>query len=152
MTALGKSKHGHTAGGRWHPNYSRWKAMKKRCENPRHPSYDNYGGRGIQVCERWQRYSNFLEDMGLPPFEGAELDRIDNDGNYEPGNCRWATITENARNKRGSRHVTWNGRTQTVFAWAEELNIRPRTLWMRLFSHGWSIERALTEGVRCRNR
>jgi hypothetical protein len=83
--------------------------MKARCNNKNNPNYHNYGGRGIQVCERWKAFENFYEDMGDPPFKGANLDRINNDGNYEPSNCRWVTKKENQRNKRQNLNVNYEG-------------------------------------------
>ena len=80
--------------------YGIWVAIKQRCYNPKHKSYHRYGGRGIMVCDRWlNSFLDFFEDMGLKPFIGAQIDRIDNDGNYEPGNCRWVTAKENMNNR-----------------------------------------------------
>lgn len=77
-----------------------WSGMKARCSNPNHESYANYGGRGIKVCDRWKTFDNFLADMGQTYRDGLSIDRVDNDGDYEPNNCRWATLAEQATNKR----------------------------------------------------
>jgi hypothetical protein len=92
-------KHGHTWIGGASGTYSSWSAMLQRCENANHKQYADYGGRGINVCERWRKFENFLADMGNRP-DGRSLDRISNNGNYEPSNCRWATYSEQTKNRR----------------------------------------------------
>lgn len=82
------------------PEYRSWNAMRTRCNNKGHHKFPDYGGRGITICERWNKFENFYADMGPRPSLNLSLDRIDNDGNYEPSNCRWATLKQQARNKR----------------------------------------------------
>ena len=94
-------------GMRDNPAYQGWSGMKARCYNPNNAAYKDYGGRGIIVCDRWKNsFSLFCKDMGSKPFPKAQLDRIDNDGNYEPGNCRWVSTTTNNQNRRDNV-VNW---------------------------------------------
>lgn len=115
--------------------------MKSRCSNPRHPKYQSYGARGIKVCTRWKSFANFLADMGEAPA-GLSLDRKNNDGHYEPGNCRWATRAEQASNTRLTRRITFNGLTMSRAAWERRLGLGPCTLTYRL-QQGWPLEKAL---------
>jgi len=122
--------------------------MKQRCLCPNDPFYERYGGRGIEVCKRWKdSFENFYEDMGPRPV-GHVLDRLDNDGNYEPNNCRWVTESMNQRNRSTNRLLTFRGKTVTLVEWAEELGFNVNTLTTRLNKLGWSVERALTEPKR----
>ena len=127
-----------------HPLYLTWRGMRGRCENPAAINFLRYGGRGITVCERWKKFENFLSDMGARP-EGMTLDRIDNNGNYEPGNCRWATRKEQCANRRGkgSRHIVeFNGKYQSIKQWAIELGMSPRSLYRRIVSRQWPVAEA----------
>ena len=126
--------------------HKRWLAMTRRCRDENCIGYENYGGRGIRVCERWSEFVNFLADMGECPH-GLTLDRIDPDGNYEPGNCRWADKRTQARNTRANRMMTWNGRTLCVEEWAEVLGISSRSLMSRI-RLGWSDEKTLSTPIR----
>lgn len=117
--------------------------MRYRCCKPTKSNYEFYGGRGIKVCERWMTFENFYEDMGDPP-PGCTLDRIDTDGHYEPGNCRWATRKEQANNTRRNVLLTLAGRTQTLTQWSEEVGLKVGTLWSRVFIKKWSVEKSLT--------
>lgn len=123
------------------PIYWVWNSMLRRCEKLTDKSYTRYGDRGIYVCERWQSFENFYADMGDAP-DGMSLDRLDNDGPYTPENCQWATDKEQSRNKRNSRVITHNGRTQSLAAWAEESGLDYKMVYKRL-RRGWTIEEAL---------
>lgn len=120
--------------------YSTWQSMHNRC---RGKSFTNYAGRGITVCARWSSFESFLADMGCRPSAAHQLDRIDNDGDYSPENCRWSTKIENMRNTRCTRFLTHNGKTQSLAAWAEELGMSQNTLRVRLL-RGKPIERVLS--------
>jgi hypothetical protein len=102
------------------PTHSIWKGMRKRCYNERCKKYPRYGGRGITICERWQDYKNFLADMGPRPSPQHSIDRIDNDGNYEPGNCRWATNKQQANNTRTNRFIAFENETKTLAEWGRD--------------------------------
>lgn len=137
--------HGHSRNGRHTHAYSAWHAMHQRCRSSA-SHYYRYSGRGIIVCERWRRFENFLADMGEPPSPKHSLDRINGDGDYEPGNCRWATPKEQMRNMSRNNLLTWRGKTQTLVEWGEELGVKPNTLLYRL-RRGWDFERAFTEPI-----
>jgi hypothetical protein len=120
-----------------------WRDMNRRCSNPLLRCFKNYGGRGISVCERWRVFENFFADMGPRPSPRHSLDRVNNDGNYEPGNVRWATMKEQARNKRTTRMLTYAGRTMPLIDWAAEVGMRPASVAQRL-QGGMSVEAALS--------
>jgi hypothetical protein len=130
------------------PEYHIWCGMIQRCHNPKSPAYHNYGGRGIAVSERWRGpdgYVNFISDVGRRPSAKHSFDRWpNNDGNYEPGNWRWATSKEQNRNTRKTR-LTVNGITKTYAEWAEETGISRFTLRIRIARLGWDPLRAITE-------
>lgn len=125
-------------------HYGRWRLMLDRCENTDCKSYPDYGGRGIKVCERWHDVTNFVNDLPPGYFKGAEMDRINNDGHYEPGNIRWATRSENCDNRRTGHMLTHDGRTQSLRRWAEESGIDDSVISERLHVWGWSVAKAVT--------
>jgi hypothetical protein len=121
----------------------RWVAIWKRCYLPQDPGYEYYGARGICVCQEWMDFQSFYSFWGDPPFEDATIGRIDNDGNYEPGNCEWQSQEQQNNNTRRSRLITWNGKTQSIRDWAFEYNIGTHRLSERL-RRGWDMQKALT--------
>lgn len=139
---MGKIKHGASFKGRMTPTYRIWVGMRQRCNNPSNCEYASYGKRGISVCARWNDFSAFLSDMGERP-RGRSIDRINNDGDYELSNCRWVTPSEQARNTRRTKMLSFNGETMCMKDWARKIGLRPDTLWRRL-AGGWPVEEALT--------
>lgn len=125
--------------------HNSWRGMRERCYNRNHSAYKNYGGRGIKICQRWKNsFLEFYADMGKCP-DGMTIERIDNDGDYEPSNCKWATRKEQSRNRRNwIALLTYNGRTQHLVDWAKELGIIPSALHNRIHKYNWSLERALS--------
>ena len=123
--------------------YRAWQTMKQRCNNDRVKKYADYGARGIRVCKRWQdSFDAFLEDMGPRPGPKYSIDRIDVNGHYEPANCRWATSTQQQRNKRNNTLLTHRGQTLCIEAWAERIGIPGKVIHHRL-SRGWSVAATL---------
>ena len=140
------TRHGYLAKEYPHrATYYCWRSMVARCHNLNDSSFARYGGRGITVCDRWREsFESYLEDIGPKPSHRHSLDRIDNDLGYFPGNVRWATSEEQARNRRSNRILAWDGRETSLTGWAEEYGIKPATLWARLRS-GWSMGEALEQ-------
>lgn len=137
-------KHKHGIANSLLPEYRVWNKMKDRCYNKDSMNYRNYGGRGISICEKWlTSFENFINDMGLRPSSKHSIERINNDGNYEPQNCKWATKKEQSYNRRDNVNLNYNGRTQCLTKWAKEFGLSIETLRRRLNS-GTPIETALT--------
>lgn len=146
----GKSYQPGTSGTVEAKSYYTWQAMKRRCLNANSSGYSNYGGRGISVCSEWtSSYESFLEDMGLPPSMDSQIDRVDNNGNYEKKNCRWVSRSENARNKRNTVMITAFGETRPLQEWAEIKGIPYGKLKARL-KRGTEPEAAMYSTERSR--
>ena len=145
MEALIKrnTKHGQSKRVGESREHAVWCGMRQRCTNPKSRNWNDYGGRGIRVCERWDSFTNFLADMGPCPDEYT-IERKDNNGNYEPSNCIWATRKVQARNKRNVRLYEFNGESRSIHEWSEITGIHVETLRNRLKRYKWSIEKALT--------
>lgn len=128
--------------------YRVWTMMLQRCRNRSNSAWASYGGRGVEVCDRWaDSFDAFLADMGHRPTPGATLERINNDGPYAPGNVRWATRTEQARNRRSTAYVTMNGESLSIAEWAERFGVPYKRLWERLRS-GMPLDCAVTLPIR----
>lgn len=146
------TKHGQTVNRLQAPEYRSYHHMIQRCTNPNNDRWEKYGGRGIKVCDRWiESFQNFVFDVGPSPGPGYSIGRIDNDGDYEPGNCRWETPLQQQRNTSWNRLIEWNGKTKCISEWAEATGIPAHSISNRLI-RGWSVERTLTEIPKPRKR
>lgn len=155
-------KHGFGRKKARRPEYTAWASMKSRCQCKANKEFPNYGGRGIRVCRQWQKsFAQFFQDMGPRPGPRYSLERVKVNGDYEPGNCRWATRPEQARNKRTNHLITANGRTQVMTDWLREVGLDHKAFYARLRA-GWTEEMAVTipqrpgrrlsEGLKSRNK
>lgn len=132
------------------PEYDVWSSMRERCDNPKHEYYADYGGRGIRVCERWRDFRNFIHDVGARPSPKHSIDRYpNNNGDYEPGNVRWATRTEQMRNTRQNVFLEHCGVSMCLTDWSEKTGISVARISARL-RHGWTPEKILSTPVRRR--
>lgn len=125
------------------PEYTVWKQIKGRCNNIKSKSYADYGGRGIKMCERWERFTVFLDDMGRRPTLQHTIERVNNDLGYAPDNCKWATRVEQNNNKRSNRRFTFEGETLTIAQWSRRVNIPYHSLYKRLVTNKWPVNKAL---------
>lgn len=136
-------KHGSALSGKVTPEYKAWISMKIRCHKPGSANYKNYGAKGIFVCERWLKsFDNFLEDMGRRPSDKHSIDRINVYGNYEPSNCRWATMKEQGNNRSNNNLFTYKGETKSITLWAERYNMSTTLIKIRM-KQGLTFEQAL---------
>lgn len=131
----------HHAGGKKTRAYRIWDGIVQRCTNPNNKAFSNYGGRGIAIDDAWLVFNNFLSDMGIPP-ENASIERIDNDSGYNKSNCKWASKTEQQRNRRTNNRITYNGESLCLVEWAERFNISDQRIRSRL-NLGWTFEEAV---------
>lgn len=140
----GSGRFTETHGGAYRPEYQVWANAIDRCENPGSAQWSRYGARGVKVCAAWRTdFAKFLSDMGTRPGDRYSLDRIDVNGDYEPGNCRWATAKEQALNRRNTRVLTIEGRRQPLEAWAREVGLPLNTVRKR-FERGWPAEQIIS--------
>ena len=140
------TKHGSARRNKKTKTYKTWESIKRRCFQPSQDNYRLYGGRGITVCEKWLAFEGFHEDMGDQPI-GMTIERSNPDGDYCKDNCLWVSSKQQARNKRTTRWLEFNGEKRCLSEWAEIVGLDPKTLRQRIDAYGWSVERALTERV-----
>ena len=149
-----RTKHGGSKSRIYHV----WTSMKQRCYNPKNKEYNNYGGRGITVCDEWLDFKNFYEWALANGFKEnaskgqSTIDRINVNEGYAPNNCRWVDMVIQSNNRRDNRNITFNGRTQTMSQWAREIGIKVNTLQSRIDVHHWSEEKALTTPVKTKKK
>lgn len=140
--------HGHTRGRRHTPEYKAWLHLIDRCENKNCKNYSDYGGRGIAVCKEWREsFAAFFAHIGPRP-SGTQLDRIDNNRGYEPGNVRWTTRAVQCRNRRSNHFFTHDGKTMCLKDWAAHFGIKYLVVWKRINWGNWPFEKAMTTPVR----
>lgn len=136
-------KHGNSIKTKVTKEYGTWQSMLHRTRSKKAINWENYGARGIKVCDRWLDFRNFIDDMGKAPSPKHSIDRIDVNGDYEPNNCRWATPKEQNNNKTNNKLLTYDGKTMNLTQWSERLGIDRMLVGNRL-RRGWSVEKALT--------
>ena len=153
------TKHGHAKNNKRSKIYRTWQNIKTRCNNPKDKAYKYYGGKGVTVCDRWldkkNGFNNFFRDMGLPPTQKHQIDRIDNNklkNGYSPENCRWILSKENNRNRRNSLYVVYNNNKIPVIELAKKYKIPYDVLYQRIFNYKWSIKRAMATPVQKRGK
>ena len=142
-TKVGKEHHQFKHGQVNTKIYKSWESMKRRCLNKKDAFYFYYGGRGIKIEEKWFNFIGFYEDMKDSYFQGATLDRIDNNKNYSKNNCRWVTKSEQSRNRRNLKVYTFDGKTMSLQEWGKYLDIEWHTLYARINKYKWSLSQAL---------
>lgn len=143
LTSTRMKTHGDTGT----PLHNIWRGMLQRCQNPRNKDFPRYGGRRISVCSGWQEFENFKADMQLGFLPGMEIDRRDNNGNYEPSNCRWTNSKVNSRNQEKTVRVQWEGSTFALCDLAERYGHPTKRVYQRYVTYGWTLERALMEAA-----
>jgi len=150
LVSASKVTHGHDRRHQRTPEYRAWAHMIHRCHNPKGKDYPYYGGRGITVCDRWRNsFEAFLHDVGPRPSLKHSIDRWpDPNGNYEENNVRWALHCQQMNNMRRNRIINWNGRSQTVAQWANELGIKSEIIRARIDNYGWTLDAAMTTPIR----
>jgi hypothetical protein len=151
LTVARNTRHGESVGGKWSPEFATYKSMISRCYHSGASGYHLYGGRGIGVCDQWRGdggYAQFLSDMGRRPTPNHSLDKIDNDKNYSPSNCRWATTKQQGNNRRNNQVIYWKGERMTITQAAEKEGVKYELVRSRIVDRGWSAEEAMNLAVR----